>query len=245
MNLSELKNELKKEYRYKIEAHAHTAPISGCSEVSPEELINTYSELGYDGIVITNHFMYDYSTCMRDNSVEDGVKKYMSAYYEAAELGKKKNIHVLLGAEMRFTENTNDYLVYGVDEKMLVDIYGYFKDGAENFRKNYSMPKSVFLQAHPFRDGMEEVDAAILDGIEIFNMHPEHKSRNAIANIYAKKNNLGIGIAGSDFHFLRGRDVSVSAILTRKMPEDSFEFAEILKSKDYLMEIGTNAVIFP
>lgn len=92
---------------------------------------------------------------------------------------------------------------------------------------------------------MEEVDARLLDGIETFNMHPGHKSRNAVANIYAKKNSLNVTIAGSDFHFTKGRDFSVSAILTRKMPKDSFEFAEILKSKDYLMEIGGNAVIFP
>lgn len=148
LNLSELKSELKKEYRYRIEAHAHTAPISSCSEVSPEEAINVYSSLGYDGIVLTNHFIYEYNY-MKGNSVEDGIKKYMSAYYEAAELGKKKNISVLLGAEIRFTENTNDYLVFGVDEKMLTDIYGLLPYGIENFRKNYSMPKKRIPSGAP------------------------------------------------------------------------------------------------
>ena len=244
MELEKLKEELKKEYKYKFEAHAHTAPISSCSQVSPEEIIDAYSGLGYDGIVLTNHFIYDYNY-MKDCSVEEGIKKYLHAYYETAELGKKKNMSVLLGAEIRFTENCNDYLVYGIDEKMLSEIYKLLPYGVENFRKNYSMPKSVFLQAHPFRDGMEEVDPGILDGIETFNMHPGHKSRNAVANIYAKKNNLKITIAGADFHFNIGRDLSVSAILMRKMPKDSFEFAGILKSKDYLIEIGNNAVIFP
>ena len=245
MNLSEVKNELLKEYKYKIEAHAHTLPVSACSETTVPELLEAYARLCYNGIVITNHFMTDYSTCMKDNSVDVGVKKYLNDYYEAVELGKKYGITVLLGSEIRFTENSNDYLVYGVDEKMLVEIYGYLKDGVENFRKNYSMPKSVFLQAHPFRNGMEEIDPKLLDGIETFNMHPGHNARIAVANMYAKENNLDILIAGSDFHFLRGRCLSISAILTRKMPKDSFEFAQILKSKDYLMEIGRNAVIFP
>ena len=244
MDLAELKNELLKEYKYKIEAHAHTSPASRCSEVSPEELIDSYSGLGYDGIVLTNHFIFDYNY-MKDNSIEDGIKKYLSDYLKAAELGKKKNISVLLGAEIRFVGSENDYLIYGVDEKMLRDIYGYLPDGIENFRKNYRMPKSVFLQAHPFRDGMEEVNPEFLDGIEIFNMHPGHKSRNAVANLYAKKKNMNITIVGSDFHFTCGRDLSVSAILTKKMPKDSFEFAEILKSGDYLMQVGKNAVIFP
>ena len=245
MDLTGVKQELLKKYRYRIEAHAHTSPISSCSEISVSELIEAYAKLEYNGIVITNHFMYDYGTCMRNNSVEDGVKKYLSDYYEAVELGKKYGIAVLLGSEIRFTENNNDYLVYGVDEKMLKEIYGYLQNGLENFRKNYGMPQSVFLLAHPFRDGREEVDPKLLDGIEVFNMHPGHNSRIAVASMYAKEKNVEISIAGSDFHFLRGRCLSVSAILTQKMPKDSFEFAQILKSKDYLMEIGRNAVIFP
>ena len=244
MELSELKNKLLDEYKYRIEAHAHTKPASECGELTASELIEVYSELGYDGIVLTNHFIHGYNY-MKNTGTEDGIKKYLSDYIDAAELGKKHNINVMLGAEIRFTENINDYLVYGIDGKMLSEIYELLPYGVENFRKNYSMPKSVFLQAHPMRDGMEEVDAGILDGIEIFNMHPEQKSRNAIANRFAKKNNLDIKIAGSDFHFKRGKDFSTSAILTRKMPKDSFEFAEILKSKDYLLEIGNNAVIFP
>ena len=238
------KEELLAEYRYKTEAHAHTSPASTCGQVSPEETVKTYAGLGYNGLVLTNHFIYDYNY-MKGRSKEDGIKKYLSDYYEAVEFGKKNGLNVILGAEIRFTENCNDYLVYGIDEKMLLEIYELLPYGIENFRKNYSMPKSVFLQAHPFRDGMEDVDATLLDGIEIFNMHPEHKSRNAIANLFANKNNLNIKIAGSDFHFLGGKDRSVSAILTRKMPKDSFEFAEILKSGDYLLQIGNNAVIFP
>ena len=156
----ELKNELFKEYKYKIEAHAHTSPASTCSEVSAEELINAYAGLEYNGLVLTNHFIYDYNY-MKGRSIKDGIKKYLSDYYEAVELGKKKGVNVLLGAEIRFTENCNDYLVYGLDEKMLDEIYGYLPYGVENFRTKYSMPKSVFLQAHPFRDGMEEVDAGI------------------------------------------------------------------------------------
>lgn len=244
LELSKIKNGLLKDYKYRIETHAHTSPASQCGEISVKELIDAYSELEFHGIVLTNHFIHDYNY-MKNNSIEDGIKKYLNDYYEAAELGKKHNINVMLGAEIRFTENINDYLVFGVNEKMLIEIYGLLPYGVVNFRKEYSMPKSVFLQAHPFRDGMEAVDPELLDGIEIFNMHPEQKSRNAIANIYAKKNKMNIVTAGSDFHFMRGRDLSVSAIRTRKMPEDSFEFAAILKSKDYLIEIGKNSLIFP
>lgn len=244
MNLAELKNELRKEYKYKIEAHAHTLPASKCSEVTVEEVINAYSELGYDGIVIANHFIYDYNY-MKDVPVEEGIQKYLDDYREAVRLGEEKNLKVFLGAEIRFTENENDYLIYGVDEKMLPEIYNYLPDGLENFRRNYPMPDSVFLQAHPFRNGMTEVDPDLLDGYETLNMHPGQSGRLAVATMHAKVSGKDLVIAGSDFHFLRGRHLCVSAILTRKMPKDSFEFAEILKSRDYLLEIGNQAVIFP
>lgn len=244
MNLSEIKSDLIKEYKYKIEAHTHTSPASECGEATVEEVIDAYAGFGYDGIVITNHFMHGYNY-MKDCSKEEGIKKYLNDYYEAVELGKKKNLKVFLGAEIRFKENSNDYLVYGVDEKMLLEIYDFLPEGLENFRKNYSMPESVLLQAHPFRNGMTEMDPDLLDGYETLNMHPGHSGRLAVATLHAKLNNKDLVIAGSDFHFLRGRHLCVSAIRMKKMPKDSFEFAEILKSKDYLLEIGNQALIFP
>ena len=245
MNAQEIKSQLEKEYKYKLELHAHSNPASGCSEVSVPDLVALYAELGYHGVVLTNHFIYDYSTCMRGRSVEEGIEVWLNDYRAAVEEGKKYGLAVFLGAEIRFTENNNDYLIYGLMEEMLPEIYRLLPEGIEHFRKNYGMPDSVFLQAHPFRDGMVEVDPALLDGIETFNMHPGQRSRNAVANLYAKKKGFGIRLVASDFHFLRGREVAVSAIRTKTMPKDSFDVARILKSGDYIGEVGNQALILP
>ena len=201
LNLSKIKDELRKEYKYKIEAHAHTAPISQCGEASVEEVINTYASLGYDAVVITNHFISNYHY-MNGVSVEKGIQKYLSDYYEAVKIGEKKNMKVLLGAEIRFPGSGNDYLIYGVEESMLLEIYNLLPEGIENFRKNYSMPNSLFLQAHPFRDGMIEVDPSLLDGYEIFNMHPDHNGRLAVATMHAKVNNKEIVTVYRDNTFI-------------------------------------------
>ena len=245
MNAQEIKSQLEKEYKYKLELHAHSNPASGCSEVSVPDLVALYAELGYHGVVLTNHFIYDYSTCMRGRSVEEGIEVWLNDYRAAVEEGKKYGLAVFLGAEIRFTENNNDYLIYGLTERMLPEIYRLLPLGVEHFRQNYAMPDSVFLQAHPFRDGMVEVDPALLDGIETFNMHPGQRSRNAVANLYAKKKGFGIRLVASDFHFLRGREVAVSAIRTKTMPKDSFDVARILKSGDYIGEVGNQALILP
>ena len=44
-------------YPYRIELHAHTNPVSGCSEIPPEALVRIYREKGVHGIVITNHMI--------------------------------------------------------------------------------------------------------------------------------------------------------------------------------------------
>ena len=245
MNPKQIREELEREYKYRIELHAHTNPASGCSEVPAPDLVATYAGLGYHGVVLTNHFIYDCSPRLEGRTVEEAIEVWLNDYREAVEAGKKYGLSVLLGAEIRFTENNNDYLVYGLTEKMLPEIYRLLPEGVEHFRKTYEMPDSVFLQAHPFRDGMVEVDPSLLDGIETFNMHPGQRSRNAVANLYAKKQGIGIRLVASDFHFLRGRDVAVSAIRTKEMPKDSFDVAKILRSGDYIGEVGTQALIIP
>ena len=45
-----------KDYKYKIETHAHTKPMSPCATLKPEEVIKKYAEIGFSAITITNHF---------------------------------------------------------------------------------------------------------------------------------------------------------------------------------------------
>ena len=38
---------ISEEYRYKTELHAHTKPVSLCSEITPEEIVRAYYEYGW------------------------------------------------------------------------------------------------------------------------------------------------------------------------------------------------------
>ncbi len=239
MNRQTLKEELRKTYKYRIEIHAHTCPSSLCSEISADRMAEIYAELGYDAIVLTNHFKH----------IGDDKKAYIDQFFQdyetAKEKGKTLGLGVQIAAEIRFAENHNDYLLYGVDRDMLSDIYDLLPYGVENFRKNYKLDRSVFLQAHPFRDGMTEVDPKLLDGIEIFNMHPGHNSRIGIASTYARENGFSLVTAGSDFHHPNKGHEGTAALLSKTLPQSSFEVADILKSGDYLLETGKNNIIIP
>ena len=41
---------------YKYETHLHTCEASACASAKGEEQARRYKELGYDGIIVTDHF---------------------------------------------------------------------------------------------------------------------------------------------------------------------------------------------
>lgn len=239
MQASAIKNAVEKQYPYRIELHAHTCPVSRCSEYEPEKLIKTYAELGFHGIVITNHFIPDLMT----QDPEAALAYYLQDYEAARAAGEKYGISVYLGAEIRFTENFNDYLLYGVDKDILRTCYHYLEKGVEAFRQEVSLPNSVFLQAHPFRNGMQLCDPALLDGVECLNVHPHHNSRVAMATRYAYEKGLTVKTAGTDCHHLTHE--GLSALRTQTMPRDSFELAKLLKSGDFVFEVGDHSFWIP
>lgn len=242
MNAREFKEQLSKEYPYRIELHAHTTPISGCSEIPPEVMAQIYSDKGYDAVVITNHFTPDNVGRMPK---EEALDWYAAGAYETAKAAEKYGIKAFLGIELRFTENSNDYLIFGADRDTLSVCYDYLDKGVEAFRKEVKLPDSVFLQAHPFRNGMERCNPELLDGVESFNMHPHHNSRVAVASRYAKENGFAVQSVGSDFHHLNQGHEAVSALRTKVLPETSFDIAKILRSGDYIFEVGEGALILP
>lgn len=239
MDIGRIKKQIIDEYKFKIEMHAHTTPVSPCSCVTPEEMARAYAERGYDAVVITNHFIYEILNTLPK---EEAMEYYMSGYEQTCEAAKKYGLHILLGAEIRFTQNINDYLIYGLDKALLGKIYDYLPKGIEAFRNEVKLDKSVFIQAHPFRDGMETVDPGLLDGIEVFNMHPDQNSRIAVAARYASENGFSIVTAGSDFHYPKCGHDGLSAIRTKVLPEDSYALADILKKGEYVIDISGNII---
>lgn len=238
MNIQELKKQMAAAFPCRIELHAHTTPVSICSEVTPEEMVRVYKGLKFDGVVITNHFV---------NQPDLGTKKeyidrYINAVEETKAWGDKLDLKVYLGAEIRFAENVNDYLVFGVDRTMLEEIYDLLPYGVENFRKQYGMPRSLFIQAHPMRNGITPVDPALLDGVEAFNMHPNHNSRVGVSAAYAQAHPDWILTAGSDFHHPNLGHEGLAAVRFAELPEDSFDLAKKLREREFIMETGRNSV---
>lgn len=224
-------------YCYKTELHLHTAPASPCSEISPLMAVEQYAALGYHSIVISNHF---YPQMRFIENKQQCISAYLEDYKLAAEVGKKCGINVILGCEIRFIENCNDYLLFGIDEDFFDSAYDALSLGIKKFSQKFQNPKHMLIQAHPFRDGMIMVEPQYLDGIEVFNMHPNHNSRVAVAAQYAKKHDL-IATAGTDFHHPEHQ--GLTALLTDTELKDSHDIVNVLRSRDYLLDVGGFVVL--
>lgn len=226
------------QYKYKTELHAHTSPSSYCSEISPEEAVRTYAMLGYDTIVISNHFN---SGMPYYGDKEKSVLSYIDDFKRAINCAKEYDINIVLGCEIKFDDLLNDYLLFGIDENLLYDIYDYFDKGIEEFSRWFRKAGRLLIQAHPFRNGMTQVAPELLDGIETMNFHPNHNSRCSVAAKYAAEHNM-IVTCGTDFHH-PGHEAQI-ALLTKAPVTDSFQLAKILASRDYLFRTG-NHIILP
>ena len=226
-------------YKYKYDLHVHTSPVSRCGDFSPREVVDRYADAGFQGIVITNHFsLAAMNPC---KSKEEYLNFYLSDYKEALSYGKEKGVDVLLGAEMRFPENDNDYLVYGIDEKDLYTAYDYLFTEYEKFYCEFKNEHNIIIQAHPFRSSCTLQSLDIIDGIEVFNMHPGHNSRVAVAAKLAYDNPNLLITGGSDFHHENHQ--GMCGVCLKEKVTDSFAIANLVKSRDYIFDIWGNKII--
>ena len=216
---------------FKTELHCHSSDISDCARVDADCIIKKYTEAGYSSLVLANHFNTFTLNRWGAKSWEEFVRMYVGAYEKLKEKASGK-LNILLGMELRFDMNVNDYLVFGVSEEFLLNNPGILTMNPESFHKLCKENGLLFIQAHPFRNSMTVVRPDCLDGIEVFNGHKGHDSRNDIARIWAEKFNL-IMTSGTDFHY--DYAPANAGIITDEEITSMEHLIGILKSSSYTL----------
>lgn len=216
--------------QFKTELHAHTSEVSPCGHVTAPEVADRFIAEGYSSLVITNH----YSRYIIDNLKGTWGEKmdyYIYPYYLMREHAGDR-LHVILGCELRFEGNINDYLIYGITEEFLRENPDLHKMSLRSFAPLARENGFLVVQAHPFRNGIEIVPPELLDGMETFNGTPSYDGRNAIADAWAKRYGL-IRTSGSDFH--NPDQYGTGGILTSAAIRTGEELVAVLKSGDYTL----------
>lgn len=222
------------DYKIKTELHAHTRPVSSCSDIPAENMAAIYAELGFDVLCITNHFVPHETKRTKAEYIEYYLNDYKTVKKCAGEYG----LNVIFGVEYRMSENHNDYLIFGIDENDLEELFDRCHDGIDKFYSEFKNDRRVIIQAHPFRNGI--IQTLSVDGYEVYNMHPHHNQRTSMAARFVEGKDTLV-TCGTDFHHF-GHEGSV-AMLSKTKPKDSFELAALIKSRDYLFKIGEGIVL--
>lgn len=218
--------------KYKIELHAHSDETSRCGSIKAEEVVKKYYKAGYNALVMTDHYYARFFDKIADLSWNKQLEKYLKGYKTAKKAAKNLDFKVFLGIEIKFINDPNEYLVYGLSSKFLGENPNLHHLNLKEFKFLIGNQKDDILifQAHPFRSGMAPAADHLLDGLEVYNGNRRHDSHNGKADNYAEEHGRR-KISGSDFH--ENEDLARGGIITEEKADKTSELLKILKDNSY------------
>ncbi|MCL2557716.1 MAG: PHP domain-containing protein, partial [Treponema sp.] len=95
---------------YLYETHLHTSFSSACAVSKGSEYIAAYVDMGYSGIVVTDHFWRGHTAVSRKLPWKEWVNQFCKGFEEAREEGARRGLDVFFGWEETF-DGCDDYLV--------------------------------------------------------------------------------------------------------------------------------------
>ncbi len=195
---------------YLYETHLHTAQGSRCGRTPAREYIPYYLDMGFQGIVVTDHFYGNVSyTPDRNAPWREQVDHYCRGYEEALNEGIKRGLDVFFGIEQHF--DGDEVLIYGVDKQWL---YGHPEIIGWNRRQLFDQVCAAggcVVQAHPFRvrDYISRIRLnRCVHAIEAYNAG-NNPVDDCYALAYAQSLKLPV-TAGTDMHRIGGRPAELT-----------------------------------
>jgi len=184
------------------ETHLHTKEGSSCGVSGGREYVKRYLDLGYTGIIITDHFFRGNCAVNRRLPWEMWVHQFCRGYEIAREEGARRGLDVFFGWEETF--NGDDYLVYGLDKEWLLEHSEAARWSRKEQFEEVRRYGGCVVQAHPFRQhyyiNCVRLSSGCVDAVEAANAGNSDPSYDALAWVYAKR--LGLPVtAGSDIHY--------------------------------------------
>ena len=227
---------------YKYYLHVHTSVCSCCGVSTPEEQVKAYAEKGYNGIVVTDHFIcgYNGTPIPRQLPWRERVDIYYTAYERAAKAAEEyESFRAFFGAEYSYAGG-HDILFYGLHREFLYNHPEIEGMPVEDMCKLLQSAGCLVVQAHPFRD-RDYNDRSVkpelycADGVEIFNAC-NNDEENQRAYDYAVKYKK-IMTSGGDIHNANDGRIGLSGIFTEKPIESIDDLTYTLKSGNYSLSV--------
>ena len=212
---------------FKLETHMHTSESSACATISAKDQVLQYINAGYDGILVTDHFVNGNSAVDRSLPWKEQMHHQFAGYRAAKEAAKDLNLKVFLGIEYAY--HGTEFLVIGLGEDYFVE-HEELKDAKpDEFLPAFAEAGAAIIQAHPFREAsyISEIRLYpnLVDAIEGFN-YSNHDDWNQKAIALALGCDKPI-TAGSDCHHAGGAHAGISL---EKNIETTQDLISVIKS---------------
>ena len=216
---------------YLYDPRTRTAETSKCGHLYAAEVVDRYVRNGCSGLVVTDHLHPEYLSRIDTQHNWDMVMDhYLSGYHASKKRGDEVGLDVLLGAEFRFPENDNDYLVYGIDEQWLrSNPYACCMSAQEFYDKFHN--EVLIIHAHPFREGSAPVQETAIHGAEIINNNPRHENNNDQALAMCRRHPEYFRLAGSDTH--RDGDEARAGVILPERVKDSRAYKHMIETLQF------------
>lgn len=191
---------------YIYETHMHTCQASACGRSTGAEQARFYKEIGYTGIIVTDHFFGGNCAIPRDLPWREKVDRFCAGYEDALAEGQRIGLDVFFGWEQNYAED--EFLIYGPDKAWLLS-----HPDVEHWSRRKQLEEihragGAVIQAHPFRnrDYIKYIHLCpkYCDGIEVANTG-NFAYNDAMALRYARAYDL-FTTAGSDNHHAANAD---------------------------------------
>ena len=183
------------------ETHLHSSQSSACAVTRGQDYVRRYIDLGFTGIMVTDHFFNSNTTFDRRRHWSEWVKGFCSGYEDTLNEGEKRGLDVFFGWEETF--GGDDYLVYGLDKTWLLRHPEMVRWTREEQFNAVHRDGGCIVHAHPFRQHkyLSAVTLApyFIDAVEAANAGNHDALYDAQAFEYARILELP-AVAGSDIH---------------------------------------------
>lgn len=226
---------------YKYEMHSHTKETSRCASIPAAELAEFYKEIGYSGLVITDHFFNGNTTVPRNLPWRERVEMFSAGYENAHKRGTEIGLDVFFGWE--FSVSGTDFLTYGLDKQWLLEHEDCDKLRIGDYCDLVHESGGYIVQAHPFREAsyieMIRLLPRKVDAVETINSG-RTDFENKMADNYADNYSL-IKFCGSDNHTgLNPRLTSLNIDFIAKSANEIMEAVKANKHEIKLYNVSEN-----
>ena len=226
---------------YLYDPHTHTAETSRCGKLPAAEVVERYARSGFAGLAVTDHLHPEYlSRIDTQHNWDAAMDHYLSGYHASKKRGDELGLDVILGAELRFPENDNDYLVYGIDENWLRSNPYICCMSAQEFFDKFGH-EVLIIHAHPYREGSAPVQETAVHGAEIINSNPRHDNHNDMAWALCRRHRDYYRLAGSDTH--RDGDEARAGIILPERVKDSYAYKHMIETRQFRLWSPQNQVL--